>query len=110
NVHVVARATELVVQFVVGVQPFAWHVFGDRMLGIANDDAKRMLSTVMAAAASRLVADHLAIFAHEDVGASLLVPAAPSAEAGHLVVLFPIAEGVVRGMDHDEPAAVLHVV
>src|SRR5437762_2716784 len=50
DVHVFAGAAELVVELVVDVHPLAGHAFGDRMLGVANDDLKRMLGAMVASA------------------------------------------------------------
>src|SRR5688572_23857358 len=80
------------------------------MVGVANDDLKRMLRTMMPAAARRRIADDLAGLVEIDIRSALLVAAIPTADADHLVVFPPLAESIVRRMHDDKSAASFHVV
>src|SRR5438045_755576 len=110
DVHVLAGATELVVQLVVDVQPLAGHAAGDRMLGVTDGDLKGVLRAVMTAGAFGIVADKLAAIIEIDIGAAFLGPAAPAAKADHFVVLLPVGEGVVSRVDAGEAAAAFDVI
>lgn len=106
--HVLGRAAKPVVQFVLGVEPDGGHALRDRVVAVANDDLKLVLRAVAAAVAFGLVAHELVVL-EIDIGTGLFVASAPAAEADDLVVLLPVAEGVVGGVDDDEPATVLDV-
>jgi hypothetical protein len=51
DVHIGGGPTELVVELVVHVEPFAGHTLGDGVVGVADDDLKGVLAAVVAAAA-----------------------------------------------------------
>ena len=75
------------------------------MLGVARAEWEFVLLAVVAAVAGRLVADDFAFVVDVDARARFLVAAAPAADADHAVVLGPIGEAVVGGVDGDETAA-----
>ena len=72
-------------------------------------DIKFKLISVISSGAGASVADEFLVF-DVDVGAVFFIAITPSAEADHSVVLQPIWEGVVGGMDADEPAAAGYIV
>src|SRR5689334_1872521 len=80
------------------------------MLFVADDDLEGVLRAVVAARPFARVADFLPFVVVIDIRPALLVAIAPAAEADHLVVFFPVAEGVVGRVDDDQPAAVLDIV
>jgi len=105
QVHLTYRPPEPVIKFIGGMHPFLRHVFGDWVLGVANDDGESLLRA-MAGARPLALLDALLLSRRVENKSAAEIVVAP-AEANHLVVLFPAAEGVVGSMDDDEALAVL---
>src|SRR4051812_19036604 len=75
------------------------------MVGIANDDQKRMLRPMMTAGAFRLIADELACVVEIDIRPTPLTSPAPATKADHFVVFGPLGERVIGRVNARKTAA-----
>ena len=106
DLHVPGRATELVVEFVLHVQPDRRHPRRNRMPGVTHDHREGPLSAMVSTGAGGIVAHRSALVVEVDVGAAAFVATPPAAEADHLVVGRPRGERVVGGVNrHEAPTA-----
>src|SRR5262245_14793695 len=92
------------------MHPGHGHALCDGMLGVTDDDLERMLRPVVPAPSLGLIADELPISVQINIVASLLIPSPPASQANDLVVIPPVAERIVRGMNDDESAAPFYVI
>src|SRR5210317_1489656 len=76
------------------------------MICIADNDMELVLWAMTSGAAFGLIVPHDGAFFPVDVRATGFLTTAPTAESDHFVVLVPITERIVRGMNNDEPTTV----
>ena len=106
--HIPSRTAKRRIQLVALVYPRAWKTICDRVARIAHRHLERQATTVAAGGTRRPVGDERAIF-EVPHGPGLLGPAAPSADADHLVERLPPGKCVVGAVHRDQPAPVSDV-
>lgn len=105
---VLGGAAEVAIEFILGVQPARGKPFGDGVVWSLDFDHEFMLWAMSTAFAGALIPVELTVFDVEP-GAGFFVAPTPAADTDHAIVFWPIAEGVVGGVDGDKAAAVFDV-
>jgi len=107
--NIFRRATQFLIKFIFGVQPRVWQAAHNGMVGITRSDQKLVLRAVAATSSWRFFVDDQLVRFEIEVGSSCFLAPAPTPQANHLIVLWPIGKGVVRGVDGDEAATAVDV-
>src|SRR5271157_4408972 len=99
--HVFTGSTEGSVELIRAVHPDQWQALHNRVFGSARLDLEWEAISVRASRARGIVRDQLALLEipHRT---GLFCPAAPTADADHLIERRPVRERIVRGVDNHE--------